>query len=159
MIYLKIRQRACLFSFHKITAFFLLMLHLQSVGYMHVRACVLTCGKYLHDRIISENIWVHRIRLALPLIFFIEVPAPSQERKTCLIPPFVIEVPAPSQERKTCLIPPFFIEVPVSSQESELSCMCLLDLSVLSLCTIYLHFCIVFWNCWLWYFWKCFSKK
>ena len=130
MIYLKIRQRACLFSFHKITAFFLLMLHLQSVGYMHVRACVLTCGKYLHDRIISENIWVHRIRLALPLIFFIEVPAPSQERKTCLIPPF-------------------FIEVPVSSQESELSCMCLLDLSVLSLCTIYLHFCIVFWNCWL----------
>jgi hypothetical protein len=128
MIYLKIRQRACLFSFHKITAFFLLMLHLQSVGYMHVRACVLTCGKYLHDRIISENIWVHRIRLALPLIFFIEVPAPSQERKTCLIPPF-------------------FIEVPVSSQESELSCMCLLDLSVLSLCTIYLHFCIVFWNC------------
>ena len=128
MIYLKIRQRACLFSFHKITAFFLLMLHLQSVGYMHVRACVLTCGKYLHDRIISENIWVHRIRLALPLIFFIEVPAPSQERKTCLIPPF-------------------FIEVPVSSQESELSCMCLLDLSVLSLCTIYLHFYIVFWNC------------
>ena len=38
---------------------------------------------------------------------------------------------------KTSLTPPLFTEVPVPSQESELSCICVLKVSFLSLTTIF----------------------
>ena len=45
---------------------------------------------------------------------------------------------------KTSLTPPLFTEVPVPSQESELSCICVLKVSFLSLTAI---FSIGFWSC------------
>ena len=73
---------------------------------------LLTCGKYLHDRITSlrEDIQTHKTS-------FIEVPVPSQESERLCITSF-IEVPVPSQESERLCITSF-IEVPVPSQESE----------------------------------------
>ena len=53
---------------------------------------------------------------------------------------------------KTSLTPPLFTEVPVPSQESELSCICVLKVSFLSLTTIFsIGFLELFrqrvWNC------------
>ena len=46
---------------------------------------LLTCGKHLHERIISlrEEVWVHKTSLTLPL--FIEVSVPSQESEWLLL--------------------------------------------------------------------------
>jgi hypothetical protein len=38
---------------------------------------------------------------------------------------------------ETCLIPPLFIEVPVPSQESEMSCICVFEVLILNLSTIF----------------------
>jgi hypothetical protein len=66
---------------------------------------LLTCGKYLHDRITSlrEDIQTHKTS-------FIEVPVPSQESE------------------RLCITS--FIEVPVPSQESERLCICVLGVSI-----------------------------
>ena len=46
--------------------------------------------------------------------------------------------------KKTSLTPPFFIEVPVPRQESERSCICVFEISILSLSTTLIF---EFWNC------------
>jgi hypothetical protein len=58
--------------------------------WLYVRVDILlTCGKHLHDRIISPrgDVWDHKISLTLPL--FIEVPVPIQENeRSCICAPF-----------------------------------------------------------------------
>ena len=54
--------------------------------WLYVRVDILlTCGKHLHDRIISPrgDVWDHKISLTLPL--FIEVPVPIQENERSCI--------------------------------------------------------------------------
>ena len=60
----------------KIGAFFLTTLLIQSYVRIDI---LLTCGKHLHDCIISlrGDVWDHKISLTPPL--FIEVPVPSQD--------------------------------------------------------------------------------
>ena len=43
----------------------------------------------------------------------------------------------PLETHKTRLTAPLFIEVPVSSQENEWSSICVLEVSILPLCTIF----------------------
>jgi hypothetical protein len=60
----------------KIISFFIIKLLVR----LYVRVGILlSCGKHLHDRLISirGEVWVHKSSLTLPL--FIEMPVPSQE--------------------------------------------------------------------------------
>ena len=101
---------------------------------MFARVCAMvsnlfTCGKYLHDRIISLwwEAWDHKTSF-IPPYFFIALHAPSQKREQSCI----------------CVLG-------VSSQESEQSCICVLG--VMYLCVRGIHFacfykfCIEFWDC------------
>ena len=88
---------------------------------MFARVCAMvsnlfTCGKHLHDRIIS--LWWE-----------------AWDHKTSFIPPFfVIALHAPSQESEQSCI----CVLGVSSQESEQSCICVFRVSILPLSTIFL---------------------
>jgi len=56
---------------------------------------------------------------------------------------------------KTYLTPPLFIEVSVSSQESERSCIFVLEVSNLSLSTIFHWILELFRQCCIFWFWNC----
>ena len=58
--------------------FKIIMFLITTLFAQDLRVCILfTCGKRLHDHIISlrEEVWAHKTSLTLPL--FIEVPVPS----------------------------------------------------------------------------------
>ena len=93
------RRLRILFIMFKIIVFFVITLFSR----LYVRVGILlTCGKHLHDCIISlsEKVWAQKTRLTTSL----------------------------------------FIEVPVPRQESERSCICVLEVSILSPSTMILIF-------------------